>query len=302
MGKAGTNFIFIVLLIFIAIASGCSRETQESETESASKEEFRIPDSLLSPIQGFKLTRDDYHPVKGGVMENVNISLHYPPSAVARFLAVTIFDYAKNGYEEIAGKIGRPADGRIVLIGAKDLDEYMLLSRREWWYYGDVRGDTIYFEPLDIMIKRGIAEIAVTQKMAQAALLRLSGGTVPVWLREAVASYIAGEREILEMQVEEFRAKHLNLDPSPGEVEEHLEHAYDRGDTRIAFFAAYRMLENLLGLFSIEEVMEFVGLLGTGSTRDEAATAVFGYDYGTLLDKVRVDVYEADPPGKTLEK
>lgn len=290
MGRAGRLLVFFIALEFIAMVSSCEKESREKEADKASSEEFRIPDSLLAPVQGYRLTRDDYHPIDGGVMENANISLHYPASVVARYIAVTTFGYADAAYGEISSKIGRPAAGRVVLVGAKNLDEYRLRTRREWWYYGEVRGDTIYFEPFDILIKRGIAEVAITQKIAQAALLRLSGGGIPAWLREAVASYVSGEREILEMQAKEFEAKLLDVNPSPEEVENYLVEVNDRGNTRIAFFAAYRMLENLLELSSIENVMEFVRMLGEGSTLDEASTVIFGYDYNTMLDRVRVDV------------
>jgi hypothetical protein len=108
-------------------------------------------------------------------------------------------------------------------------------------------------------------------------------------MREAIASYIAGERIILESQANEFRIKGDDINPSPETIELHLVNAYERGPTRIAFFAAYRMLENLLSFSSMNDVLRFLDILRTGSSRDEASNEVFGVDYDSLLDKVRID-------------
>jgi hypothetical protein len=280
-----------VLLLVVACAIGVSLGGcgKKSEKEKSTAEEFRIPDSLLAPLEGYNLTRDDYHPIEGGVMENAQIVLRYPASNVARYVAVKIFGFARDGYRKVTETIGKPADGKVVLIGSKDLDEYRFLTRKEWWYYGTVYGDTIYFEPFDIMIKRGIAEMGITQKLAQLALRRLSNGRIPLWLRESAASRFAGEGGVLKMQVEEFRLQNWDINPSPETLERDLALAELRPDTRIAFGAAYRMLENLLAFSTFDDVIRFARLLGEGSTLDDASREVFGYDYASLLDRVRVD-------------
>lgn len=286
------NVVSITLVVLVSglLVSliGCGGET-EKEEKTASEEEFRIPDSLLAPIQGYKLIQDDYHPIDGGVMANENITVRYPASNVARYVAVKIFGMARNGLRTVTERIGRPTAGTITLVGTKDLDEYTFLTRKEWWYYGVIKGDTIYFEPFDIMIKRGIAQIGITQKMSQMALRRLSNGRLPLWLTESVASYIAGEKEILMAQVEEFRQQDWDINPSPSMLERDLRIAEVRADTRIAFGAAYRMLENLLAFSSIEDVLRFARMLGSGDSLDAASRDVFGCDYGTLVDRVRVD-------------
>jgi len=281
--------IAIVLLAYLLVASliGCGKETEREEASST--EEFRIPDSLLAPLQGYKLTRDDYHPINGGVMENAEIVLHYPASAIARYVAVKTFGMARIGLRTVIERIGKPADGKITLIGSKDLDEYKFLTRKEWWYYGVIQGDTIYFEPYDIMIKRGIAQMGITQRMAQMALGRISNDRLPLWMRESVASYVAGEGEIVTIQVEEFKRQNWDIDPSPETLERDLGTAEVRADTRIAFSAAFRMLEKLLETSSIEDVLRFARMLGTGDSLDDASREVFGCDYKTLIDRVRVD-------------
>ncbi len=287
MNSMGRLTIVLLGCVLAALVISCGKESDRKD--AASEQEFRIPDSLLAPLQGYKLTRDDYHPIEGGVMANADIELHYPASNVARYCATKIFGYARDGLNKVTEQIARPTTGRIVLIGAKDLDEYKFLTRKEWWYYGLIQGDTIYFEPLDIMIKRGIAEMSVVQKIAQVALKRISNDSLPLWLRESIASYISGEREIVMMQVEEYRRQDWNIDPSPSTIEHDLRVAEERTDTRIAFGAAFRMLENLLEFSTLDDAVRFARLLGEGSSLDEASREVFGIDYEALIEKVRVD-------------
>jgi hypothetical protein len=279
--------ILLLSVLFVALI-GCGEQAEDGEEES-STDEFRIPDSLLAPIQGYKLTRDDYHPIDGGVMANKDIVLYYPASTIARYIAIKIFGMARNSLRIVTQQIDRPAAGRITLLGSKDLDEYKFLTRKEWWYYGVIQGDSIYFEPLDIMIKRGIAQMGITQRMAQMALHRISNGRLPLWLKESVASYVAGEKEVIMAQVEEFRFQNWDINPLPSTLERDLSVAEVRADTRIAFGAAFRMLENLLQFSTIENVLRFARLLGAGDSLDEASREVFGCDYQALVDRVRVD-------------
>jgi hypothetical protein len=266
-----------------AFAAGCGKDTKQDDAS------FRIPDSLLSEIESFRLTVDDYHVVKGGVMANAQIELRYPAAEASRFVAVKSFGFLKRAYEVVSKEIGRPAAGKLVVIGTADLDEYKLMTRKEWWYYGVVKGDTIIFEPLDIMIKRMIAEPGIANRVAQAAVNRRSGGRSPAWLREAVASRIANEAEILKIQMPEFEHEGRVMDPSPERIEEAIAEGAERGDSRVAYYAAYRMLENLLARHSMNNVLSFFDRLREGKTLDEASVGAFGVSYATLIDAIRVD-------------
>jgi hypothetical protein len=266
-----------------AFAAGCGKDTKQDDAS------FRIPDSLISEIEGFRLTVDDYHVVRGGVMANRQIELRYPASDFSRFVAVKSFGYLKSAYEVVSKEIGRPAADKLVAIGTNDLDEYLLMTRKEWWYYGVVKGDTIIFEPLDILIKRMIAEPAITNRVAQAAIDRRSGGRSPLWLREAIASRIANEGEILKIQMPEFEHEGRVMNPSPERIEEAIAAGADRGDSRVAYYAAYRMLDNLLATHSMANVLSFFDRLREGMTPDEASAEAFGIPYAALIDKIRID-------------
>ena len=275
-----------IVVFLVLVVVGCGDGKKEDTT---AEKDFRIPDSLLSPLDGYRLTRDDYHPVTGGIMESAEIVLHYPPSEVARYVAVETFGAARDAYGLIQKEIGPPADGPIVLIGAGDLDEYRFLTRKEWWYYGVVRSDTIYFEPLDVMMKRTILKTAITQKMTQMALEKRSGGGIPLWMKEGLASRLAGEWPIVRNQMAEFKDGVYDTTPSPERIEEILGAADDRPLTRIAFYCAYVMVDRLAKEFGMERIMTFLDLLREGRSRDEASGKAFGIDYASLIDSIRLD-------------
>jgi len=277
--------VLIGVMLAAVLAAGCGKGAKDR----AEEEKLRVPDSLLAPIAGYHLTLDEYDPVKGGVMANEQIELRYPASEIARFLAVKTFGYVKDGCERVAKEIGRPVDGKLVIIGSADLDEYRVLTRKEWWCYGYIKGDTIYFEPFDIMIKRHIAEVGYAQRIAQVALNRRSGGRIPLWLREAIASRVAGEGAIIKMQMEEFRLAGQRLDFSPDEVGIAIAEGVDRYKSRVAYDGAYRMLENLLAFASMNDVYLFIDKLAGGSSLDDASQAAFSTSYGALIDRIRVD-------------
>ncbi len=278
--------LLAVAVLILLVMLGCGGEEKK---ETAAGEEFRIPDSLLSPLDGYKLTRDDYHPVRGGIMETKEFVLHYPASAVARYVAVETIGKAIDAYDLVREEIGPPSDTRVVMIGAADLEEYRFLTRKEWWYYGVVRGDTIYFEPLDILLKRTLLKMAVTQKMAQMALDRRSGGRIPLWMKEGIASRLAEEWPVLKEQRAEFAVGGVyDLTPSPEQMEEVLEAADDRPLTRIAFYCSYVMVDRLVTEFGMERIMVFIDLLGEGRSYDEASMEAFGVDYASLLEMVRL--------------
>jgi hypothetical protein len=289
-----------VLAALIASAAGCGGSGDSEKTS----EDFRVPDSLLSPIEGFKLVRDDYHPVDGGVMASADIELHYPPSEIARFIAVKSFGEMQKGYTHVLQDIGRPVDGKVVIIGAKDLDEYMVMTRKEWWYYAWIKGDTIYSEPLNILLKRWdpitertLSEIGFTNRFAQLALDGMSAGRIPVWLKESTASYVADERAVLRQQIHQFNDELEGFAPALDELEDHILAGSDIKMSRLSYFYAYLMFENLLERVKFADIMEFVRRLGDGESLDEASIYAFGMGYEELISTVRPkDILEGAGP------
>lgn len=290
MNRNPVRLMCLMALALMLVSAGCGGGDEGGEK---SAEDFRVPDSLLASIEGYKITIDEYHPIRGGVIANKDILIQYPARQIARFIATNTFDYAYKAYGEVSRTIGRPSSNQIVLIGAKDLPEYQYLTKKEWWYYGVIQGDTLYFEPFDVLMKRydmmserSLAEIGITQKIAQMALIRLSRDKIPMWLRESIASYMAGEKAILMSQAIEFEKEYIGLKFSVEDIEKNLSLAENRVYTRLSMFIAYTMLENLMESHSLEEIVGFVRKLGEGFSLDQASTDVFGMDYGQLLEKV----------------
>ena len=176
-----------------------------------------------------------------------------------------------------------------MIVGTADLDEYLLMTRKEWWYYGYIKGDTIIFEPFDIMIKRHVAETGIANRIAQVAVDRRSGGRSPSWLKEAVATRVAGEVEILKIQMPELQYAGANMNPSPEAIEAAIVEGTDRSSSRVSYYAAYRMLDKLLATHSMDNVLSFFDRLKEGKTLEEASGEAFGVGYQALIDKIRVD-------------
>jgi|GEM_PF-4556914 len=118
------KLILAAAIAAAAFAAGCGKDAKQDDAS------FRIPDSLLSEIEKFRLTVDDYHVVRGGVMANAQIELRYPAAEASRFIAVKSFGFLKRAYEVVSKEIGRPAAGKLVVIGTADLDEYKLIDRK----------------------------------------------------------------------------------------------------------------------------------------------------------------------------
>ncbi|MBU8921441.1 MAG: hypothetical protein KOO63_06445 [Bacteroidales bacterium] len=283
--------IMMIFLLAAGLVNGCGGDSKKEGSEV----DFRVPDSLLAPIEGYGITVDDYHPVRGGVIANKDIALHYPPSGIAKYISTNNFGYAYEANQDVVKHIGRPADGQVVIIGAKDLDEYKYLTRKEWWYYGINHGDTLYFMPFNVMMKRydiftrrSLSQIGLTQKLAQMALNRKSGGKIPTWLREGISSFVANEKSILQMQAIEFETEMLGFNPSVEELDNYLDLAEDRAFVRVSFYISYLMVERLMESFTLREIVSFVGKLGEGKSFDQASGEVFGMDYGSLIEKIRL--------------
>jgi hypothetical protein len=292
----------VLFAAVLALSAGCGGDKKEDS--AAGEEGLRVPDSLLSPIETYNLTIDDYHPVDGGLMANADIALYYPPSEISRFVAVKSFREILKGYRKVREEIGRPAEGKVVIIGAKDLDEYAVMTRKEWWYYAWIRGDTIYSEPIDILLKRWdpitgktLAEIGLTQRMAQMALEGLSGGSIPIWMKEAAASYVADERAVLRMQIHQFDNQLIGFSPSLDELERAILAGDDMALSRTSYFFAYRMLENLLEKVEFSNVTQFARRLGEGASLDEASREEFGMSYMEMVAAVRpADIMDGAGP------
>ena len=227
-------------------------------------------------------------------MANADIELRYPPGEVAKAIAVRSFGIIQDAWRHVTTEIGRPVEGKVVVIGAADLDEYKLMTRKEWWYYAWIKGDTIYAEPVNVMMKRldpvtgkTIADMGFTQRLAQMALDGLSAGRMPVWMKEGVASHLADEWAVLRVQIHQFNKELPGFAPSVDELEDHIMAGSDMKMSRLSYFYVFRMVENLIEERGLDSIKRFARRLGEGASLDEASRAEFGMDYEEMVTAIK---------------
>jgi len=295
------------VLVVLACASllSCSK----SEEPATVAEQHQLPDELTpeererpswyppeNPLGGLsldvldtlrvrkklhKITRDQYWQDRGGVLANDDFEVWYPRGRTTVTHGMRMFDEimpAKRKFESVFGRA--PAEPVVVLI-PQELDVYQEWTGQDYWHYSQIRGDTLVFQPIYILVKRGLATIGVTHEYFQWAIGRLTGHGAPRWLEEGLASYYSDEAEILKAQMLEFpeRRDDMTVDI----VEGILDVQEEKGATRIAYYRSYLMVQQLVDTYGEPKVVEVVTLLAEGRALDEAFRGAFGKSYQDVL-------------------
>jgi len=300
------RIIVFVAMCVIAAAAGCGekkeREVAESGTkqtggaESASdsaglpypsnpslKLQGAVLDSLRAKKKRFDITRDEYWEDEGGVLANQYFEVWYPPGRTTVTHAMYVFEELMPARKKLGDFFGEAPRELLVIWCSKDLDAYKRLVNREWWYYSEIKGDSMTFSPVYILFKRGISPIAIPHEYYQWAIRKITQNGAPRWLEEGMASSLSGEGEILLDEMYEFRQGDVSM--SPVRIEEVLQGEEDRRDSRIAYYRCYRMVEQLIDKFGEEKVKQAVLLIGRGNTLEQACTKTFNKDYAALLQE-----------------
>ena len=125
----------------------------------------------------------------------------------------------------------------------------------------------------------------------------LSAGRIPIWMKEAAASYVAEERAVLRMQILQFEDQLVGFSPSLDELDRAILAGDDMALSRLSYFFAYRMLENLLEKVEFSNVTRFARRLGEGASLDEASREEFGMSYMEMVAAVRpADIMDGAGP------
>jgi hypothetical protein len=193
-----------------------------------------------------------------------------------------VFELFMPAREIVKRLVGEVPDDFLVVHCTSSLESYKELTGREWWYYSEIKGDTIVFGPLEVLFRRGISDHAVPHEYYQWAFGKITRGTAPRWLEEGLASYLSNEGPLLLNQAREFqRDPHISM--TPEQIEEVLQEEENREKSRIAYFRSHRMVQKLMETYGEDKVGEAIRLMGQGHTRDEAFMTAFDKDYdGTL--------------------
>jgi len=301
------TLILIAVISALAIALGCGGNKKESEAlqtsagqkqtaERAAADDSvitggaprRLPtvtgdilDSLRVKKQRFHITQDQYWEDQGGVLANEYFEVWYPAGAVTVTHGMYVFEElmpARKTFEEFFGDAPREL---LVIRCSPNLDSYKLDTGREWWYYSEIKGDSAVFCPVWLLFKRAIAMVAVPHEYYQWAVRKTTRGGAPRWLEEGVASYLAGEGELLLNQMYEFASSDVSM--TPEKIETVLQGEEDRQDSRIAYYHSYRMVKKLIETFGEDRFKQAVLQIGMGKDLDQAFMTSVQKDYAAVL-------------------
>lgn len=316
------NWLWVALCV-LAMAVGCGGEKKEGGSPQTGAAQVRgeegaaagdssvigsaprrLPklygaqlDTLRSKKERFRITYDQYWEDRGGVLGNEYFEVWYPAGDVTITHGMYVFEElmpARRTLEEFFGKAPREL---LVIKDPPDLDAYKRDTGREWWYYAEIKGDSMTFAPVWILSKRGISSLALPHEYYQWAIRKITRNGAPRWMEEGLASYLTGEGDLLLNQMYEFAGSDVEM--TADQIEAVLQGELDRRESRIAYYRAFRMVKQLIDTYGEDRFKQAVALLGDGKTLDEAFGAAVGKDYAAVLadaTKYSVDLTRKKTP------
>jgi hypothetical protein len=292
--------LFLILGLF-AVVTGCDKGEKEAEvartddTGGSEKPSFYPEANALKKLQGplldslkvkkkrFNITRDQYWQTKGGVLANEFLEVWYPPGRMTVTHGMYMFEEVMPARDKYKAVFGEVPQEFLVMVISQEIEPYKEETGRDWWYYAEMRGDTLIYVPVYTLYKRGISSIAVPHEYYQWAIRKTTRHGAPRWLEEGLASYLSGEGDLLLDQAYEFRADVPAMD-TPEKVEAALQGEKERGESRIAYYRSYRMVMKLIETYGEGKLVEAVKEIGRGNTLDEAFEKAVGKSYADILE------------------
>jgi len=270
------------------------RVTEKPEYIPPANMRFELSPSVRESLRVYRdrhnITRDEYWDGHGGVLANEFFEVWYPEGKTGVTHGLHCFNIIMPARQQFANAFGSAPEGPLVIYCIADMVEYRGRTTRDWWHYSEIKGDTLTYQPLFVLVKRGLDAIAVPREYFKWAIRRSSGERAPRWLEDGMASRMAGEGDLLRSQLVEFDDYYQVM--SADDVETLLEEEEDRARTRIAYYRAYRMATNLVDRYGEDQVWTFVSGLGEGMSPDDASRKVFGQPF----DKVVAMIEEYEMP------
>lgn len=296
-----------LLIVATTVAVGCggSQQTETAsdtshETAEATKKVGRpayIPpanpygrigaatlDSLRTYKHKFNITRDEYWNDTGGVLANDYFEVWYPVGRTTVTHGMRVFIEIMPARQKLEQFFGRAPEHPLVIHIPPHMENYKAETGRDWWYYGDLRSDSLTFQPVYVLVKRHLASIAIPHEYYQWAIGRLTNYAATRWLEEGVASYLCGEGDLLDIQIKEFSADAVPM--SVAKVDDVLIMEETKQDARIAYYHSYRMVKQIVDEFGEDKLKALLLALGGGSDRDAASRSSLGIGYDELLDRL----------------
>jgi len=192
-------------------------------------------------------------------------------------VAVAFLEYGDYAYFRILETMDWVLKAPVPLVAAKDIDEYGTRWGKPWWIPGALSGDSIVVQPMAMLSGRGIAMESLTHLYVERTLRQKTEHRMPAWFVYGLGAYLAGEGWILKGQVDILAGKHeieidqetmirdleasLALDlPGPASSIEGGTEA-ERIAARIAYWRAYRLVQNIITGEGLSKVKMVVGVM-----------------------------------------
>lgn len=300
---------FFVVVTALAFVFGCGDSSKKSKDDAATDETgdeiltktqrpFDRPSyvspsvavnpmsrSILDTLRHYKkinnVTRDEAWPGRGGVLANDYFEVWYPEGATMVSHGVRVLNDMMGARARLEEYMGHAPEEPLVILLSPYMDTYKEWTGKEYWHYSELHADSMTMQPLYILIRRGLVDIALPHEYYQWAMGHETNFGAPRWLEEGVASYISSEGNVLKNQLAEFPAESYAM--SLDEIEAALLSESDRQQTRIAYYHAYRMVQSIVDRFGDDKLVLLIARMGQGATMDEACVDAFGVNYEQLV-------------------
>jgi hypothetical protein len=236
-----------------------------------------VLDTMRAMKERFSITRDEYWTETGGVLANDFIELWYPPGPVSVTHGMFAFGQLVAAQGSFNRYFGRDPADHLTVVCAETMPGFSDDTGLPWYVYAKVGRDEVVIQPIDVLYVRTLGEIAVQRTYYEWGINRLSAGRSPQWLKHGLSSLLAGEEQVLENQLGEFKDSPAKMPLD--KIETALRKKKDRKAYRIAMYDAWRMARRLVAAHGEEKVAEVVLLLGREKKRDRAFETVFGQSY-----------------------
>jgi hypothetical protein len=291
-----TSFIarlFVVVLaagVFVACAKEQDSQQRRERLAMANRgisDERRAPpgdvlDSLRVMKARFGITREEYWDGQGGVLANDFFELWYPPGGTTVTHGMYAFKSLFEARKKFRDIFGVDPDDHLKVICAANMLSYREKTGYDWWVYSKVDDDQIYFQPVDILYQRTLADMAVARGYYEWGILRLSRHKAPEWLTQGLASLLSDEGTILEQMMREFPEDDVKM--TLKRINSGLDKESDRETYRVAVYNAFRMVRRLAARYGRDKVAETILLMGRGEDRKTAFEKAFGEPYDDVVD------------------
>ena len=275
------SFRQLLAVAAVALALAACSDSGEGDVGHAHDEGSKVRGLNATEIDTLRrwkselgVTRDEYWDGRGGVLANGWAEVWYPPGSLTVSHGMHVFKRVGAARSRTRILFGRVPDVRLTIICSTTLQSYSKETGYQWWQYARIEDERITFQPVIVLAKRGLVDIAPDREYYRWAIRRLSDDESPVWLEHGFASVLAGEGKVLKDNLVEFPDDPV-LRPLDA-VEKALKKYNVKKDSRIAGYNAFKTAEKLVSQHGEAAVAQMIAALGDGSSLDSASKRHLG--------------------------